>query len=151
MLQSLSAIYYPHCSRHKISAIYYPPCCQHKISAIHYPHCCQHKISAILIAVNTKSQPSALLSTQTLSYPLHFHLCRISSLLLPSPSTLKSNQTITIASDTRAFVTLRLNSNIWWRIVFFRWVICLEQFASVAPPLRFFFLFRTRGQNWSAQ
>ena len=46
------------------------------------------------------------------------------------------------ASDTRTFVTPPCkHKNIWWKIFFLCWPICLEQFASNTPPLWFYLLF----------
>ena len=53
------------------------------------------------------------------------------------------------ASDTRTFVTPRVSKhkNIWWKIFFLCWPICLEQFASNTPPLWFYLLFQSRPQD----
>ena len=46
------------------------------------------------------------------------------------------------ASDTRTFVTPPCkHKNIWWKIFFLCWPICLEQFASNTLPLWFYLLF----------
>ena len=51
------------------------------------------------------------------------------------------------AADTRTFVTPCKHKNIWWKIFFLCWLICLEQFASNTPPLWFYLLFQSRPQD----
>ena len=63
----------------------------------------------------------------------HDIICPISfNLILQQENNLRS------ASDTRTFVTPHVkHRNIWWKIIFLRWPICLERFASNSPPLWF--------------
>ena len=63
----------------------------------------------------------------------HDIICPISfNFILQQENNLRS------ASDTRTFVTPHVkHRNIWWKIIFLRWSICLERFASNSPPLWF--------------
>ena len=77
-------------------------------------------------------------SIQNYNYPFQFHLWNRPSVSVRSPSTLYSSKTITICIwHTNLCHPPCKHKNIWWKIFFLRWPICLEQFASNTPPLWF--------------
>ena len=74
--------------------------------------------------------------------------CDCPSVSVRSPSTLHSSNTITICIwHTNLCHSPCKHKNVWWKIFFLCWPICLEQFASNTPPLRFYLLFESRPQH----
>ena len=70
-------------------------------------------------------------SVQNFNCLLQFHLWNSLSLSVRSPSTLCSSKTIRIRIRRPSFcLPLRKHRNIWRKIVFLRWSVCLEQFVS---------------------
>ena len=81
-------------------------------------------------------------SIQNFNYLLQLHLWNSPSVSVRSPSTLYSSKTITICIwHTNLCHPPCKHKNIWWKIFFLCWPICLEQFASNTPPLWFYLLF----------
>ena len=81
-------------------------------------------------------------SIQNFNYLLQLHLWNSPSVSVLSPSTLYSSKTITICIwHTNLCHPPCKHKNIWWKIFFLCWPICLEQFASDTPPLWFYLLF----------
>ena len=77
-------------------------------------------------------------SIQNVNYLLQFHLGNSPSLSVWSPWALYSSKTITVCiRHMNLCYPSYKHKNIWWnwKIVFLRWPICLEQFASNTPPL----------------
>ena len=82
------------------------------------------------------------------NYLLQFHLWNSPSVSVWSCSTLYSRKTITICIwHTNLCHPPRKHKNIWWKIFFLCWPICLEQFASNTPALWFYLLFQSRPQD----
>ena len=87
-------------------------------------------------------------SIQNFNYLLQLHLWNSPSVSVRSPSTLCSSKTITICIwHTNLCHPPCKHKNIWWKIFFLCWPICLEQFASNTPPLWFYLLFQSRPQD----
>ena len=87
-------------------------------------------------AVGEKETKSVWHSIQNFNYLLQFHLWNSPSVSVRSPSTLYSSKTITICIwHTHLCHPPCKHKNIWWKIFFLCWPICLEQFASNTLPL----------------
>ena len=87
-------------------------------------------------------------SIHNFNYLLQFHLWNSPSVSVRSPSTLYSSKTITICIwHTNLCHPPCKHKNIWWKVFFLFWPICLEQFASNIPPLWFYLLFQSRPQD----
>ena len=52
---------------------------------------------------------------------------------LPQPYT--AARQLQSTSDAWTFITIHVSKNIWWKIIFLCWPICLEQVASNSSPL----------------
>ena len=81
-----------------------------------------------------------------------FSLWNSPSVSVQSPSTLYSSKTITICIRHMSLCHPSCkHKNIWWKIVFLCWPICLEQFASNTLPFWFYLLFSSCPQDAPVQ
>ena len=100
------------------------------------------------LCIGYQCTSNTLHSIQNFNYLLQFHLWNSPSVSVWSPSTLYSIKTITICIwHTNLCHPPCKHENIWWKIFFLCWPICLEQFASNTPPLWFYLLFQSHPQD----
>ena len=97
----------------------------------------KHGMKYVSRAVRNNSNRQAKQnSIQNFNYLLQFNLWNSPSLSVRSLSTLYSSKTITICIWCTSLCHPPCkHKNIWWKIFFFCWPICLEQFASNTPIL----------------
>ena len=90
-------------------------------------------LNSVLATSNT------VYSIQNFNYLLQFHLWNILSSSAWSPSISYSSKTVTVHIQyTNLCHPSYKHKNIWWKIIFLCWPLCLEQFASntlILPPL----------------